>query len=61
MENVSDGSLAIYLAVIPITAAAIAIFLGVAFVIVLLLALGARVVIRAMNPSHPITPHEEID
>ncbi len=61
MDTASDGWLAIYLAVIPITAAAIAAFLGVLALLVLLFALGARAVLRAINPSHPITPTEEID
>ena len=61
MENVSDGWLTLYLAVIPITAVVIVAFFGGLALIIWVLGLGARAVFLAMNKSHPITSQEEID
>lgn len=61
MENVSDGWLTIYLAVIPITAVAITILFGALAAIVVLIGLSVRAILQASRKSHPITPQEEID
>lgn len=61
MDTIEDGWLAIYLAVIPLTAIVIAVLFGVVFLSVWVLGLGARLVFQAMNRSHPNSLEEEID
>jgi hypothetical protein len=53
--------LAAYLLVIPITAGIVVVIVGACLLLALLVGLIVTTVLRAFHPSHPISPHEEID
>lgn len=53
--------LAAYLFVIPITAGVVVLMVLACLLLALLVGLIVTTVLRALNPSHPISPNEEID
>jgi hypothetical protein len=59
--DASPDYLGVYLLVIPVAAAVFVLVAATSIVLAMLVGLIVTTVLRALNPSHPISPHEEID